>query len=219
MLRPGLFVKFAKAMKVDCHCHILPGLDDGAGHQLGEKGDIQRHVHKAFLRPDLAPVHIDGIAEGLEGVEADAHRQQDVQTPRPGNAEKGAEGVHKEVEVLEDAQNHQGHDHAHSDPKLFPIPLISGGAAIGHQGQAQHQKAAFPVPPAVEHIAGQEQQHMPQGIDRPGQQGLDFFHIGQGHHRADDGKEDRKERRFRRRNVRRGLIINFVRIFLDNGIF
>lgn len=29
LYRPGLFSKFA-VMKVDCHCHILPGLDDGA---------------------------------------------------------------------------------------------------------------------------------------------------------------------------------------------
>ena len=172
--------------------NVLPGLDDGAGHQLGEEGDIQRHVHKAFLRANLAPVHIDGIAEGLEGIKADAHRQQDVQAPRPGDAEEGAEGVHEKIEILENAQNHQRHDHAQRDPQLPAVLFIGGGAAIGHHRQAQHQKAAFPVPPAVEHIAGQKQQHMPHFRHRPGQQGLDSFPAGQGHQAADNGEKHRK---------------------------
>ena len=43
--------------------------------KLGEHGDICRKVYKAALCRSIAPIHVHGVAEYLEGIKADAYGQ------------------------------------------------------------------------------------------------------------------------------------------------
>ena len=52
---------------------------DGARHQLGEKADKQRISEGVALGLQIAPVHVDGIAQRLKSVKADAHRQREAE--------------------------------------------------------------------------------------------------------------------------------------------
>ena len=57
----------------------LPGnvcvTDNGTGNELGKQGNIGAEGYGILLGRHTAPVHIDGVAEALEGIKADAHRQ------------------------------------------------------------------------------------------------------------------------------------------------
>lgn len=50
--------------------------DDGACNQLGEQGDVCAEVDQIFLRRDAAAIDVDGVAQALEGVKADADGQR-----------------------------------------------------------------------------------------------------------------------------------------------
>lgn len=65
---------------------------DGACHQLGKVGYEQGKGHEVPLGLHLAPININGVAEGLEGVKGNAHRQDDVQHRRSkGDAHRAAQ--------------------------------------------------------------------------------------------------------------------------------
>jgi len=49
--------------------------DDGTGDELGEECDEGAEVDEAALHLGVVPVHVDGVAHGLEGVEGDADGQ------------------------------------------------------------------------------------------------------------------------------------------------
>ena len=57
---------------------------DRAGHQLREKRYVQRVVDDVGNRLLLAAIHVDHVRHALEGVEADAHRQNDGERPSIG---------------------------------------------------------------------------------------------------------------------------------------
>ena len=59
--------------------HIAASLN-GARHQLRKKADKQRIAQKAGFRLHLAPVYIGRVANGLENIKADAHRQQKLKS-------------------------------------------------------------------------------------------------------------------------------------------
>ena len=52
--------------------------DDGACHELRKEADVEGIVEQSVERPDVAPIYIDGVAEGLEGEEGYADGQEDV---------------------------------------------------------------------------------------------------------------------------------------------
>ena len=54
------------------------GPDDGARQQRGEEGDVEGIVQEALHRLHLAPIDVHDIGDGLEGVETDAHGQENV---------------------------------------------------------------------------------------------------------------------------------------------
>ena len=63
-------------------------LDDGAGDELGKQGDEGAEIDDVPLRPGVSPVHIDGVAHGLEGVEGDADGQVDAQHRHEGQTDR-----------------------------------------------------------------------------------------------------------------------------------
>ena len=87
----------------------VAGALDGAGHQLGEEGDEQGVVDEVLLRFHVFAVDVDGVAQGLEGVEGDAYGQEHVQQ---GHVQAQARGVNHvgqkacgKVVILEEEQH------------------------------------------------------------------------------------------------------------------
>ncbi len=58
--------------------HEIDRADDRPGHQLREKRHEEQEIREVPAGPQLAAVDVDGVAHRLEGVERDAHRQQQV---------------------------------------------------------------------------------------------------------------------------------------------
>ena len=82
---------------------------DGTGDELGEQGDEGAEADEAPLRLAVPAVDVDGVAHGLEGVEADADGQRHVQR-RDADAGDAAQRRGKEVVVFEEGQ-HREVDH------------------------------------------------------------------------------------------------------------
>ena len=55
----------------------MAGALDRASDELREEGDECEEVHEAVRGGNLPPVNIQRVAHGLEGIERDAHRQDD----------------------------------------------------------------------------------------------------------------------------------------------
>ena len=131
------------------------GALDGPGHQLGEKGDEQRVIAEVPLRGGPAPVYVQHVGQGLEGVKGDAHRQQQP----PCGAARDQPG--EKARVFEHAQAAQAGAQRHcqagpSDGRgPFPgraQPAQPGGRSYGHQQQPRHR-----LPPEVKQPAGRQQ--------------------------------------------------------------
>ena len=157
-------------------------LDDGAGDQLGEQRHIRAHVEDVFLVLDNAPVHVDGVGHGLEGVEADADGQGQSQCG-DARAQQAVQVIDGEIRVLEEAQDAQVAHHIHDQHRLgglllSGIPEMADEPGVGvveHRGE-QHDQDILRLTPAVEHQA-EQQQH---GIAcLAGTQEIDSRHHGQ----------------------------------------
>ena len=48
---------------------------DGSGDELRKERDVKREIEEIPGRLELLPIDVDGVAHGLEGIEADAYRQ------------------------------------------------------------------------------------------------------------------------------------------------
>ena len=112
---------------------------DRPRHQLREIGHKQRKIKKVMLRLHFPPVHIDGVAEGLERVERDAHRQNDVQhrrgeRDRHRSAER-RERRAEEIEILEKEQQPQIHRQTDRQKELLLLcsPLHAEGTEVVHR--------------------------------------------------------------------------------------
>ena len=168
-------------------------LDDGAGDQLGEQGDVRAHVENIALGLDDAAVHVDGIGHGLEGIEADADRQGKPQCRDPGRQE-AVDVVDGEIRVLEEAQDSQIAHNIYDQHRLgglFPSggPEMADEPGVGvvkHRGE-QHDENILRLAPAVKDKAGQKQH----GIAGPaGAQEIDGRRQGQKEQQKDGTAED-----------------------------
>ena len=118
---------------------------DGSGHQLGEEGHEGGVNAEMSLRPNLAAVDVDHVAEGLEGVKGDSNRQHQLQRHRVhGNGDGTAEiadGLADEVEVFEHEENakttHQGGGENQAFLPGSVRPLQEYGAGVGNHGGEQ----------------------------------------------------------------------------------
>src|SRR5206468_1391997 len=88
---------------------------DRPGNEVREERQEERKVEQAPVGR-LPPVHLDRIAEGLERVERDPDRQQDIESrPRltaPQAGEQPSYVLQNEVAVLEDPEDSEVYDHA-----------------------------------------------------------------------------------------------------------
>ena len=146
---------------------------DGAGNQLGEERDKQGIAGDALLSSDFPPVYIHGIAQGLEGVEGNPHRQQHidarpVQVEAQGH-EQGVQAVQGKIKVLEEEKNAQVDNQAGNENQLPQAmlflrrgagcvrPVNAQAAEPGDQGGCQQQKGIHCVPAHIKIIAAHQQ--------------------------------------------------------------
>ena len=73
---PHSFPAVRPAVQLPRH---VPIADDRPGNELGKQGDVGTEGNGVFLGRNCAPVHVHGVADTLEGIEADAHGQSQLQ--------------------------------------------------------------------------------------------------------------------------------------------
>ena len=140
----------------------LPGdvciADDGPRNQLGKQGDIRAEVDEVLLCRDAAAIDVDGVAQALEGVKADADGQRKMKQ-RNFQAGDGVQTADEEVRVLENPQQPHADDDGRQQPELFPLPgAFDAQAADVAQHDGEHHQGQQPqLPPAVKNQAGKEQ--------------------------------------------------------------
>ena len=142
---------------------------DGSRDQLGKEIYIEGVAAQMRVRDVIAPVDVDHVAEGLEGVKGDAERQEDIEmgdeVAQAGGLEQRAGAVSEEVKVFEIAeQPDQKHD-GDREPGAAGARIARAADAAtglkGHQGLSHDQEDVFPPPAHVEVVAGGQQQPQP----------------------------------------------------------
>ena len=143
-------------------------LHDGPGDQLGEQRHIRAEVDDVPLGRHQSPVHVDGVAHGLEGVEGDADGQQQPQR-RYRRAQQPVDVVDGEIRVLEEPQNGQISHHRqdqHALGALFPLPPAEPAdgqtVAVVEHGGEQHDQDILWLTPAVKQQAEHQKQAVAQ---------------------------------------------------------
>ena len=108
----------------------VTGPFDGPGDQLGEEADIEGEAAQVPFWFELAPVYIDGVGEGLEGVEGNAKAQQEFgvgQFDRPARRlGQGAQAVAEEVVILKEKEEAQ----IGAEAEGQPAPLSTARIAL-----------------------------------------------------------------------------------------
>ena len=156
-----------------------------------ETGEIDEVCH----RLGLAAIDIDGIAQRLKGVEADAERQDDAEegvelcVVNPERFGEGVPTLDAEVEVLEESQHHQ----IQNDRYPNRVALGAGSRRVARQlfhrlGQnapelprvvrdyqthqpvdecgCEHERHETRLGPTVEGVAGQDEPAVPPPLGR-----------------------------------------------------
>ena len=147
--------------RVDLIAQILV-FDDGAGDELGEQGDKSAEVENGALGTGVAPVHIHGVAHGLEGVEGDADGQMDAQNG--GVDADGLQRAGQKVPILEEHQQQKveedraAHDHlGRRDAAGLFIVLHQQAVGEVDDGGQEHDQHIFLLPPVIEEQGGHQQ--------------------------------------------------------------
>jgi len=155
-VRPDLFA----VVDLLGHCLIL---DDGAGDELGEKGDVKPHLQGRALHLPPVPVDVQHIAQGLEGKEGDADGQLNTGNDkgRP-QAVQNTQCKRQVFKYKQDTKIHRqgGHKRGRAGPSR-PLAGIhpQAEAVIGQDG-AQHDQYKPGLPPGIEAQGGQQQKHV-----------------------------------------------------------
>ena len=132
--------------------------DDGTRDELGEKGDIAGKVDEVLLGGCLPPVYVNGVAENLKGVEADAHRQRQLQKSN-GPAGEGAQVFQEKIRVLKAEEKTQAGSNGGNQKPLFGLwePLHGKAEAIAEDRGGQHDHKIPGLAPGIEQKAEQQQ--------------------------------------------------------------
>ena len=141
------------------------GALDGACDELGEEADVGEEGHGVARWGDGAAVDVDGIAEGLEGVERDADGEDEVEEQVVGAAaeEEVGEGLDEEVVVFEQAEYQQVDNNIRPEEPSSPPPrrAVDGKAAeVGGEGGEGDEEQEAGVPAGVEETGGGEDEEV-----------------------------------------------------------
>ena len=127
--------------------------------QLREHGDVGGEVDVVALRRHIAAIDVDDIADDLEGIEADADRQRDLQKRdrQPGD---GIEAGDEEVSVFAIAEHgkaeHNGERQEQLCKPFAAVFLNQPAEDITLRDGDQHQDEIFRLTPAVEKQTGKQ---------------------------------------------------------------
>ena len=140
----------------------------GPATSCGKEGDEGGEGHGVTGGLEVAPIDVDGVGEGLEGVEGDADGQDDLQG---GGVHGDAEGVPRgnpvldeEVGVLEVAEDAEVDGEGDPQPPFLPRLVgrffnADADEKVDDGGEGDEPEEA-PVPPPVEDIGRNEQQQV-----------------------------------------------------------
>ena len=137
--------------------------DDGAGDQLREHDHIGPEVDDVLFRRHIAAVDVDGVGKGLEGVKADAQRQDaDPLNGRKARPQQSVGALQDKICVLEIEQHPQAaHQGQPQKQPAQPRPALKMGdgqaAQVVDEDEGQHHREKPDLAPAVEHQAADEQ--------------------------------------------------------------
>ena len=168
-------------------------LDDGACDELREHDHIGTEVDDVALGFHIPAVDVDGIGEGLEGVEADAQRQSaDALNFGKGGAQQGIGAAQHEVCIFEVEQHPQAADEGNEQERLaqsgFCVKVLDGKAAyIIDEDEGHHDREKAHLAPAVEHQTAKEQHGI---LELCGREIVQRQRDGQKAEQEDDGAEN-----------------------------
>jgi hypothetical protein len=135
---------------------------------LREEADEGKEGDGIFSGFQLSAVAVDGVAEGLEGIEADAHGQNNIEGADRGFGTQQGKGIDEilgeEVIVFEEAEEAQVDDDAREQQEAsFGGGLCyqkSAAYEIVHQRAEGDEREKTPVPPAVKKVAGYDDEQI-----------------------------------------------------------
>ena len=117
---------------------------DGPRNHLRKKGVEDRKGDEVAAGRGHSPVNVEDIAQGLEGVKGDAHRQDDLQQHRAGLEARGREQrpgrLDEEAEILEKSQDGETETDA-EDQEITAAPLPAPGPQRLMRGKKQQPQA------------------------------------------------------------------------------
>ena len=128
------------------------------GHQLWEKAHEREELHNITGGFQLPAINVDAVAQRLESVEADAHRQYDVEQQTVGAAvqKEVRERGDKEVVVLEHTEDGQVQHyirnmHDFRDRAVAMTFDEDAAAPAAERGEGNQEKKT-PVPPTIKEV-------------------------------------------------------------------
>ena len=186
----------------------------------GDEVREERQVHGEVDQGDrflVAAEDVDQVADRAEREERDADGQQHLDEQRAGRQaqrlEQPEHRVDEEAVVLEEAEEHQVEADADEHPALLGDGVASAEDRLAEEpvadGRSGEQEAEVPVGPAVEHVAGRQQEEAPferPVVELPGHPQHDDEEERERHrgeeHRSPPGRPRRPPDRGRSRAVR-----------------
>ena len=138
---------------------------DGSRYELGEEGNEGCKGDGVAGGLEVAAVDVDGVGEGLEGVEGDANGQNDLQGGGVhGDAEAipgGDPVLDEEVGVFEVREDAEVNGERDPQPSILSLPVIglldADADEIVDEGGEGDEPEEAPVPPSVEDVGGDQQ--------------------------------------------------------------
>ena len=113
-------------------------------------------------------VNVNGIAKGLESIEADPDGQNDIESSRCDRASQEREGLNEVIEkkiiIFKEAQETEVDDDGRPYKEFTLMVFLVFSESDTHEeideGAEENERQEAPVPPAVEHIARHENQRI-----------------------------------------------------------
>ena len=142
----------------------MGGALDWPSDQLRKEGDVERKVAQMFFRGTATAVDINGIAEGLEGIEGDTDGEEefDIAEPTldPHLRRNSLCRFDEEVEVFEDKKHAKVHDQADAEEQPSASRRLDAPEGecheVVHKSGDPNQCQIFHFPTAIKEVTGQK---------------------------------------------------------------
>ena len=135
--------------------------DNGARHQLGKQGDIERYPQRVAFRRSLSPINVQHIAQPLKGKKGDPDGQRHFRHRKPGP--DAVQVCPQKAGIFEPAQQSQVDCRHQARPQPASPSVRSGQQAprvVDRDGE-QHQQQKSGAAIAVKKQAEQQQDQIP----------------------------------------------------------